>query len=152
MPLSSKFWWQLVLQKTSSFEQSYTLQGYMLLVFNTHFKKDDVKMRPRYVYRLYFYFFFHSQTLHWMHIHYLYLCPTLVLVSLPLSQVRGIGLRNFNVLSAGITFKITFNTYRREGVFTWLSSLDACQFTIANIRFIKILTWLLGFLVIFDIL
>ena len=30
----------------------------MLLVFNTHFKKDDVKMRPRYVYRLYFYFFF----------------------------------------------------------------------------------------------
>ena len=37
--------------KNPAFEQSYTLQGYMLLVFNTHFKKDDVKIRLRYVYR-----------------------------------------------------------------------------------------------------
>ena len=115
MLISSKFW--LLLQKTPAFEQSYTLQGYMLLVFNIHFKKDYVNMRLKYVYR-----FLKrkqnildppTQRLHWMYVHYLYLspfkavfCPTLVLVSLPLSQVRGIGLRNFNVLLAGISLGV----------------------------------------------
>ena len=37
-------------EKPQHLNRSYTLQGYMLLVLNTHFKKDDVKIRLRYTY------------------------------------------------------------------------------------------------------
>ena len=97
-------------EKPQHLNRSYTLQGYMLLVLNTHFKKDDVKIRLRYTYANI------TLNVHTVLVPF----PTLVLVSLPLSQLRGIGLRNFNVVLAGMNSQDHFQ-YLSEGAGVYMA-------------------------------